>query len=399
VGAHVLVLVENMSVPSDRRVWAEARALRDAGYRVTVVCPAGRTRDVEARADIDGVEIHRFPLREAKGGPAGYALEYASALRHLRRLARLVHDRTPVDVVHLCNPPDLLVFAVESLRRSGVGVVFDHHDLVPELFGARFGLRHGLRPLLRLTRRLERTTFRRADVVVSPNETYRRIAIERGGKSPEDVFVVRMAPDTARFSPGDPDPSLRRGKAHLIGYVGTMGAQDGVDQAVRALVALRARRDDWHAILAGHGDAAEAAVRLARELGVADAVEFPGYVDDAEIVRLLRTADVCLAPEPRNALNEASTMIKIVEYMSFAKPVVALDLAEARASAGDGAAYAADDTPEALAVELDRLLDDPELRERMGAEGRRRVTGELGWERSQASLLAAYERVLSLPRT
>ena len=398
-GAHVLVLVENMSVPSDRRVWAEARALRDAGYRVTVVCPAGRIRDVEARAEIDGVEIHRFPLREAQGGPAGYALEYASALRHLRRLARLVHDRTPVDVVHLCNPPDLLVFAVESLRRSGVRVVFDHHDLVPELFGARFGLRQGLRPLLRLTRRLERTTFRRADVVVSPNETYRRIAIKRGGKSPEDVFVVRMAPDTDRFSPGDPDPALRRGKAHLIGYVGTMGAQDGVDQAVRALAALRARRDDWHAILAGHGDAAEAAVRLARELGVADVVDFPGYVDDAEIVRLLRTADVCLAPEPRNALNEASTMIKIVEYMSFAKPVVALDLAEARASAGDGGAYAASDTPDALAAELDRLLDNPELRERMGDEGRRRVTGELSWERSRASLLAAYERVLSLPRT
>jgi glycosyltransferase involved in cell wall biosynthesis len=168
---------------------------------------------------------------------------------------------------------------------------------------------------------------------------------------------------------------------------------------VRALAALRTRRDDWRAILAGHGDAAGSAARLTDELGLADVVEFPGYVDDAEIVRLLRTADVCLAPEPRNALNEASTMIKIVEYMSFAKPVVAFDLAEARASAGDGGAYAASDTPEALAAELDRLLDDPELRRRMGSEGRRRVTGELSWEHSRASLLAAYERVLSLRRT
>ena len=391
--AHVLVLVENMSVPRDRRVWAEARALRSAGYQVTVLCPAGRTQDVEPRAEIEGVEIHRFPAREATGGPAGYAVEYSSALWHLRRLARRVHARAPVDVVHVCNPPDLLVFAVGPLRRAGARVVFDHHDLVPELFEARFGRTRG--PLLAAAKALERATFRRADVVVSPNETYRRIAIARGGKAPDDVFVVRMAPDVERFSPGEPDPELRRGKAHLIGYVGVMGPQDGLAEAVRALAALRGRRDDWHAILAGHGDAWEDAARLVRELGLEDVVELPGYVTDDEIVRLLRTADVCLAPEPRNALNEASTMIKIVEYLAFAKPVVAFDLAEARASAGGAGAFARDDTPDALAAELDRLLDDPGLRARMGAEGRRRVTEELSWARSTEALLAAYERVLS----
>jgi glycosyltransferase involved in cell wall biosynthesis len=203
-----------------------------------------------------------------------------------------------------------------------------------------------------------------------------------------------MAPNTERFSPGPAEPELRRGKPFLLAYVGTMGPQDGVDLAVRALGALRDRRQDWHAVIGGDGDAAGAARALAADLGLDDFVEFPGYVRDEQIIPLLRTADVCLAPEPRNALNEASTMIKIVEYMAFAKPVVAFDLAESRASADSAAAYAARDTPESFAEEIDRLLDDPERRERMGAEGRRRVMEDLSWERSEASLLAAYRRVL-----
>jgi len=387
------MLVENMSVPADRRVWAEARALRAAGHRVSVVSPTGETRDTESTAEVDGIAIHRFQPREAKNGVWAHLVEYASAFVRIRRIARRIHRATPVDVVHLCNPPDVLVYAVRSLKRRGVRIVFDQHDLVPELYEARFG--HSDGALYRAVQRVERTTFRQADVVVSPNETYRRIATERGGKRPEDVFVVRMAPDTDRFSPGAPEPSLRKGKQHLIAYVGTMGRQDGVDVAVRVLEALRKRRQDWHAILAGDGDAAPDVRRLVSELGLESDVELPGFIQDTEIVRLLRTADVCLAPEPRNALNDSSTMIKIVEYMSFAKPIVAFDLAEARASAGEGAAYAADDTPDALAAEIDRLLDDPERRRRMGAEGRRRVTHELSWNVSKASLLAAYDRALS----
>lgn len=391
--AHVLMLVENMSVPADRRVWAEARALRAAGHRVTVISPKGETRDTESTAEIEGISIHRFPARETSDGILGHVVEYANALVQIRQIARRVDRDDPVDVVHLCNPPDVLVYAVRSIAKRGTRVVFDQHDLVPELYEARFGHAGGL--LFRAAQRAERKTFRRADVVVSPNETYRRIATQRGGKRPEDVFVVRIAPDTDRFSPGEPDPDLRGDKEHLIAYVGTMGPQDGLDVAVRVLAALRERRQDWRAVLAGDGDAAPDVRRLVAELGLGDQVEMPGFIEDIEIVRLLRTADVCLAPEPRNALNDSSTMIKIVEYMAFAKPIVAFDLAEARASAGDGAAYATEDTPEALAAEIDRLLDDPELRRRMGAEGRRRVTHELSWDVSRASLLAAYERALS----
>ena len=391
---HVLMLVENMSVPRDRRVWAEARALHAAGFRVTVVSPIGRGRDTERRTVIDGIAVERFKPYEATGGPKGYILEYGSAFVQLWRIARRIHRKSPVEVVHVGNPPDVLVFAVGALRRSGARIVFDQHDLVPELFEARFGRSKGI--ILHLTKRLERAAFARSDVVIAPNESYRRVALQRGGVAPEDVFVVRMAPDTERFSPGPVDPSLRRGKRFLLAYVGTMGPQDGLDTAVRALRALRERRQDWHAVMAGDGDAAAAARALAADQGLDGHVEFPGYLGDAEIIRLLRTADVCLAPEPRNALNEASTMIKIVEYMAFAKPVVAFDLVEARASAGATAAYAATDSPEAFAAEIDRLLDDPGQREQMGAEGRRRVTEDLSWERSEASLLAAYGRALSL---
>ncbi|MCP9485259.1 MAG: glycosyltransferase family 4 protein, partial [Gaiellaceae bacterium MAG52_C11] len=321
IPARVLVVVENLSVPTDRRVWKEAQALTRQGYSVTIVCPAGTTRDRAAHERLEGVEIHRYPAREAGGEPWGYLREFGWALWQIRRLARRLAGEQPFDVVQLCNPPDVLYLAVLSLRRRGARIVFDHHDLVPELYEARFGGRSGV--LYRLARRAERRTMRRADVVLSPNETYKSVAIERGGKDPRDVFVVRMAPDLDRFRAVAADASLRRGKPYLIGYAGTIGPQDGVDHALRALKLLADRRGDWHAIFAGTGDAADDARSLATELGLADRVEFVGFVEDAELIRLLSSADVCLAPEPRNALNEASTMIKVVEYMGLGRPIVA----------------------------------------------------------------------------
>jgi len=388
---HVLVLVENMSVPADRRVWAEARALVSLGYSVTVACPMGRDRE-EMQA-LDGVTIHRFRHREAGAGPWSYLREYGSALRHLRRLARIVDRERRVDVVHLCNPPDVLFLAVRRLRQRGARVVFDHHDLVPELYEARFGRRGGA--LYRAAVRFERLTFRAADVVLSPNESYRRIALTRGGKDEEDVFVVRIAPDLERFRPAAPDPGLRRGKRYLIAYAGTIGPQDGVDHALRALDELGRRRDDWYAVFAGSGDWRDDAIALAAELGVADRAEFPGYVEDDDLIRLLSTADVCLSPEPRNALNDASTMIKVVEYMALATPIVAYDLTETRLSAGEAALYARPNDPGELASSVSRLLDDEDLRRRMGEEGRRRVEEELSWARSKESLARAYARVLA----
>jgi glycosyltransferase involved in cell wall biosynthesis len=393
---NALVIVENLSVPFDRRVWQECRSLTRAGWGVSVICPRGTKRDTEAHAVIEGVEIHRYPLTPATGGPSGYVREYGQALRWTRKLARRIAATRRLDVVHACNPPDILLPAVRFLRRDGAAFVFDHHDLVPELYESRFGRRGDL--LHRLTLRAERSTFGLADVVISTNESYRRAAVTRGGKDPADVFVVRSAPDLTRFRPTPVDASLREGRNHLLAYLGVMGPQDGVDHALRALRILRERRADWRAIFIGEGDVLPAMRTLARELGLDDDVAFTGRLPDEDVMRILSSADVCLAPDPKNPLNDVSTMNKIVEYMAMGRPLVSYDLVEARISAGDAALYAEADDETAFADCVDRLLDDPKRRARMGVLGRERLEAELSWASSEVQLLAAYERALAVRR-
>jgi glycosyltransferase involved in cell wall biosynthesis len=386
LAGRALILVENLSVPFDRRVWQESRALTEAGWEVHVVCPRGTKRDTEPYAEIEGVRIHRYPLEAATGGPLGFAREYGAALWHSLRLSRRVGK---VDVVHLCNPPDLLFLAALPARLRGARVVFDQHDLVPELYLSRFD--RGKDLLYRAVCLLERITFRLADVVISTNESYRAAALGRGGKSPDRVFVVRSAPAAERFRPVPPDPSLRRGAPHLLCYLGVMGPQDGVDYALRALARLREIRTDWHAAFVGSGDAFDDMVALSRTLGLDDRVTFTGRIPDDELLGYLSTADVCLAPDPLNPLNDVSTMNKIMEYMAMGRPIVSFDLREARVSAGDAALYAPANDEPAFAALVDRLLDDPAQRERMGRIGVERVNGPLSWERSTEALLAAYE--------
>ncbi|WP_063726523.1 glycosyltransferase family 4 protein [Streptomyces sp. RTd22] len=385
-GRRALILVENLSVPFDRRVWQECTTLRDAGWEVHVICPRGEKRDTEPEAEIDGVRIHRYPLRAATGGPAGYLREYGSALWHTVRLARKVG---PVDVVHACNPPDLLFLPALWLKRRGARFVFDQHDLVPELYLSRFDRGEDL--LYRAVCALERRTYRAADIVLATNESYRDVAVRRGGRRPEDVFVVRSAPAIDRFQPVPPEPELKRGK-HLLCYLGVMGPQDGVDYALRALAKLRDElgRTDWHAVFVGAGDAFDAMVELSRRLGLSEQVQFTGRIPDADLVRYLSTADVCLSPDPRNPLNDVSTMNKVLEYMAMGRPIVSFDLREARVSAGDAAVYAPANDEAAFAGLIALLLDDPEKRARMGKLGQERISGPLSWRNSQASLLAAY---------
>lgn len=390
---HVLILVENLSVPFDRRVWQESVALTRAGYRVSVICPMGTNRDTEPHAVIDGVHIHRYPLTPAQGGPAGYAREYGTALWHTVRLARRVHRGLKVDVVHACNPPDFLLLAALPLKLRGARMVFDHHDLVPELFESRFG---GRGPLYRLSRALERVTFALADMVVSTNESYREVAITRGKMDPDRVHVVRSAPDLTRFVPVDPRPELRRGRPYLLCYLGVMGPQDGVDYALRSLAHLRddLGRNDVHAVFIGSGDAHQDLVRQAHELGVDGMVEFTGRIPDEAVREYLSTADVCLAPDPKNPLNDVSTMNKIVEYMAMGRPLVSFDLREARVSAGDAALYATPNSERHFAQLVNDLLDDPARRRRMGELGRARVEQSLSWATSTENLLAAYGQLL-----
>ncbi|WP_431926225.1 glycosyltransferase family 4 protein [Amycolatopsis tucumanensis] len=382
-----LILVENLSVPFDRRVWQESTTLRDAGWEVHVICPQGTKRDTEPEAVIDGVRIHRYPLKAATGGPAGYLQEYGSALWHTLRLARKIG---PVDVVHACNPPDLLFLVARMLKRRGAKFVFDQHDLVPELYLSRFD--RGKDLLYRGVCALERATYRGADVVIATNESYRDVALTRGGKRPEDVFVVRSAPVVDRFRQVPPEPELKRGKPNMLCYLGVMGPQDGVDYALRALAKLRddLGRTDWHAVFVGSGDAFDAMVALSKDLRLDDQVEFTGRIPDADLVRYLSTADVCLAPDPLNPLNDVSTMNKIMEYMAMSRPIVSFDLREARVSAGEAAVYAPANDELEFAKLTARLMDDPAERKRMGELGAERVAGPLSWVNSAKALLAAY---------
>ena len=386
-----LILVENLSVPFDRRVWQESTTLRDAGWEVHVICPQGTKRDTEPYVELDGVRIHRYPLSAATGGPAGYAKEYASALWHTFRLARKIGR---VDVVHACNPPDLLYLVARMLKRRGARFVFDQHDLVPELYLSRFD--RGEDFLYRAVCRLEKATYRAADVVISTNESYRQVALTRGGMAPEKVFVVRSAPAVDRFQQVPAEPELKKGKRHLHCYLGVMGPQDGVDYALRSLAALRDEqgRTDWHAVFVGAGDTFDDMVKLADALGLSEQVEFTGRIPDEDLVRYLSTADVCLSPDPKNPLNDVSTMNKVMEYMAMGKPIVSFELREARVSAGDAAVYARANDVAEFAKLTAQLLDDPAGRERMGELGRTRVAGDLSWARSSESLLAAYESAL-----
>lgn len=391
---HILILVENLSVPFDRRVWQEARALTDAGFTITVICPTGTGQDAEQETVIEDVRILRYPLRAATGGPSGYLSEYTLALFHTLRLAIKVRREGLVDIVHACNPPDLLFLIALALRPGGTRFVFDHHDLGPEMFLSRFP--NGGRILYWLTRFAERLTFATADAVISTNESYRRIAIERGKVAAERVTVVRTAPDLSRFLQREPDDSLRRGKPYLLAYLGVMGPSDGVDYAVRAISYLRdvVGRDDFHCIFMGAGDSHDEVAALSARLGLADIVEFPGRVSDEFAQRCLSTADVCLAPDPLNPLNDVSTMNKVVEYMAMARPIVSFDLVEARVSAADAAVYVEPNDELKFAQAIDALLRDPERRRRMGQCGYRRVARELSWEVSRRALVRFYEQLL-----
>jgi len=389
---NVLLIVENLSVPMDRRAWQECETLRDAGYKVYVICPRGKAADRTRFEVLQGVEIHRYPLRPTEGGRLGYLREYSCALFHTYRIARALGRSRKFVVVHACNPPDLLLWTALPLRRRGAALVFDHHDLVPELYLSRF--QRGQDRGYMLAKWLERWSFRLADAIISTNESYRRVALERGGQSPDDVFVVRSAPKLSDFKRVPDKDDLRYGKRYLLAYLGVMGPQDGIDHALHALAALSRHRDDWHCTFIGSGDVYSEMVSLSSELGLSDCVNFTGRIPNDELIEILSTADIGLAPDPMNPLNNVSTMNKIVEYMSLGLPVVSYDLREARVSAGPAAVYAQPSDPEDLAATIASLLDDPQLRHEMSTEGQARVSQDLSWQRSEENLLRAYRRAI-----
>ncbi len=391
----VLILVENLPSPFDRRVWQEATTLKANGYEVSIICPTGKGYEKHYE-EIEGVHIYRYDLPMEAEGAKGYAIEYSAALWHTLRLAWRVWRERGFDVVHACNPPDLLFLVGGFFKRFyGTKFLFDHHDINPELYEAKFGRRDFF---WRLMVWLERQTFRTADVSIATNESYKKIAIERGGMDPDRVYVVRSGPKLDRLKILPPVAALKRGRRYLVGYVGVMGKQEGIDlllQAVRHIVCDLGRQD-VHFGLVGGGTSLDEMKRLAQDLGVPDYVTFTGRVPDREMLEMLNTADVCVNPDVANEMNDKSTMNKIMEYMALGKPIVQFDLTEGRFSAQEASLYAAKNDPVDLARKIVELLDDPERRQRMGEYGRNRVVNELEWRYEAPKLLAAYDRLFEV---
>ncbi len=389
-GRRVLIIVENLPLPFDRRVWHECRTLTAAGATVSAICPTGK--GYEARyEELDGVHIHRHGLPLDASGPMGYLLEYGAALFHEIRLAIKVSLNRGFDTIQACNPPDLMFLVALPFKLFGKRFIFDHHDINPELYEAKFGRRGFFWKLMLV---LERWTFRVADVVISTNESYRSIAMERGGKAPDDVFVVRSGPDLTRLVRTPPVARWRNGRQHMVGYVGVMGEQEGLDlllEAASKIVHQEGR--DVQFVLVGGGPALAEIEAMAARLGLSGHVTFTGRAPDKDLFEVLSSADICVNPDRVNAMNDKSTMNKILEYMAFEKAIVQFDVTEGRFSAGEASLYAAANDTADLAEKITTLLDAPEERARMGRIGRARVENQLSWDHQVDTLIAAYARV------
>ena len=385
----VLIIVENLPVPLDRRVWQESCALRDAGYEVIVICPCMRGF-VAAEEKLDGIQIYRHWISEEAGGFVGFFREYASALWGEWWLAWKAWRRHKFRLIHLCNPPDLLFLVAWPFKLFGVRVIYDVHDVWPEMFEAKFGRRGLFYWMVRLA---ERLTYACADVVMATNESVQRTAIERGGKDPDRTVVVRTAPKISGLDRAV-DPALKQGRAFLVGYVGVMGDADGVNYIIDAAdhIVNRLGRKDVQFLVMGTGPEYEKLIAQRDRLGLKDFVDLPGRVSNEFLFTALRTIDLGVACDPINPYNDHCTMNKVLEYMAFGKPQVMFGTTEGRASAGDAAAYVMENSSVRLGDAIVSLLNDPAARERMGRIGEERLRTQLNWERSVEQLLKAYEK-------
>lgn len=382
-------MVENLPVPLDRRVWQESCALRDAGYQVVVICPQMRGFTLPEE-QLEGIQIYRHWISEEAGGFSGFVREYCSALWGEFRLAWKAWRRHRFQIIHLCNPPDLLFLVAWPFRLFfGVRVIYDVHDVWPEMFEAKFERRG---PAYWAVRLAERLTYACAHMVLATNESVRQIAMARGRKPAEKVFVVRTAPKIATAD-RPPDPALKKGRRYLVGYVGVMGNADGVHYLLEAADYLvnRLGRRDIQFLLMGTGPEHPQLLAQRDRLGLAEWVDMPGRVSNEFLFTALRTLDLGVSCDPINSYNDHCTMNKVLEYMAFAKPQVLFDLKEGRASAGEAALYVRENSAVKLAEAMGQLLDDPARRETMGRLGYERIQRQLNWERSVEALLKAYQ--------
>ena len=392
----ILIIVENMWVPADFRVWREARSLRAAGYEVIVLCPKGK-HSPKGYEFLDGVHIYRHPMAKEGHGAWGYVWEYSCALFWEFLYSWWIYLRHGFHVIQGCNPPDDIFLVALPFKLFGVKYIFDHHDVNPELYLSKYERKDFF---YKLQLWLEKATFRCSDVVMSTNNSYREVAMTRGGVPADDIFVVRNGPSPETFKAVPPNPALKYGKRYLVGYVGVMNCQDGLD--ILLDVALHIKnlgRRDIHFTCVGGGPELPTLRQMTEQKGLEDMVTFPGFVPEAELLETLSTADVCVNPDRPCRMNSISTMIKITEYMALGKPIVQFEGTEGRFSAQEASLYSGGDDPVAdFAEKILWLLDHPQERARMGKFGRERIEKELAWEYSVQNLLSAYERAFDKVR-
>lgn len=387
-GKKVLIIVENLPLPFDRRVWQEANTLKDNGAEVFIICPKGKGYE-SSYENIHGIHIYRHKLPVEGNSVFGYFAEYFSALFWELLLAIKIFIKHRFDVIQACNPPDLIFLVALPFKLFGVKFVFDHHDINPELYIAKKGKQDFFYKLMLF---LEKLTFRLADISIATNHSYKEIAIARGKMAPEDVFVVRSGPKLERLKIQPPQPELKYGKSILIGYVGVIGQQEGIDHLLEVLSILvnEHRYTDFHCTICGGGPALEAMQQYAAELNLQNFVNFTGRIPDEELLPILNTADICVNSDVWNEMNDKSTMNKVMEYMALGKPMVQYDLKEGRFSASLASLYAKANDRQDFAQKLLELINDPAKRAEMGEFGRNRVESQLQWEIEAPKLIRAY---------
>lgn len=385
----ILIIVENLPVPFDTRVWQEATTLVQNGYTVSVICPKGKGYDKEFEI-LQGVNIYRHDLPTEGNGLVGYVREYGTALKEQIRLAKKVYKEVGFNVIQGCNPPDNIYMVANRFKKYGVKYVFDHHDICPELFEAKFK-KKGL--LYQSQIFLEGKTYKNCDIAFVTNESYKKIAIERGKMNPKNVFVLRSGPKLERLKIQKPKNEIKRGKRYMVGYLGVIGQQEGIEYLLEAAKYIReskGRNDIFYGIVGG-GPHLEALKQKCKEMKIDDIFEFTGRVSDQVMLDYLNTADVCVNPDEYNEMNDKSTMNKILEYMALGKPIVQFDLTEGKYSAQKASLYAKPNDSKDLAEKIIFLLDNEEKRVEMGQYGMKRIKNELSWEHTSKELLRGYD--------